>query len=161
MIFVGDDWADDHHDLWVMDESGQRLASGRVPEGWDGIAAMHAMIAPHVEDSDQVVIGIEATNGLWVQALSSAGYRVFGINPLSASRYRGRHSVSGAKSDTADAKMLVGSFAENSQLFLKAKFFYYEELLGRDRHEWLQTFKEGSFAIFRLTPEKYHYNHKH
>ena len=29
MIFVGDDWAEDHHDVYVMDADGARLASRR------------------------------------------------------------------------------------------------------------------------------------
>ena len=33
MIFVGDDWAEDHHDVYVMDADGARLASRRLPEG--------------------------------------------------------------------------------------------------------------------------------
>jgi phosphatidylserine decarboxylase len=59
----------------------------------------------------------------------------------------------------ADAKMLAGSFSETSQLFLKEKFFRFEELLGQDKKEWLDAFWDGDFAIFRLTPDKYHYNH--
>jgi phosphatidylserine decarboxylase len=59
----------------------------------------------------------------------------------------------------ADARILVGSFRENSLLFLKEKFFTYEEFLGSDRSGWLQAFAGGDFAIFRLTPDKYHYNH--
>ena len=59
----------------------------------------------------------------------------------------------------ADARILVGSFRENSMLFLKEKFFVYEEFLGIDRLRWLQAFAGGDFAIFRLTPDKYHYNH--
>jgi phosphatidylserine decarboxylase len=59
----------------------------------------------------------------------------------------------------ADARILVGSFRGNSLLFLKEKFFAYEEFLGSDRSEWLQAFAGGDFAIFRLTPDKYHYNH--
>jgi len=59
----------------------------------------------------------------------------------------------------ADARMLAGSFAQQSLLFLKEKFFDYEELLGADKPLWRETFREGQFAIFRLTPEKYHYNH--
>jgi predicted CoA-binding protein len=42
-----------------------------------------------------------------VAALIAAGYTVFPMNPLQASRYRGRHGVSGAKSDGGDAHMLV------------------------------------------------------
>jgi phosphatidylserine decarboxylase len=59
----------------------------------------------------------------------------------------------------ADSKMLVGSFENESQLFLKEKFFHFDELIGSGKREWLQAFSKGSYAIFRLTPEKYHYNH--
>ena len=59
----------------------------------------------------------------------------------------------------ADAKVLVGSLDGRWALWLKEKFFTYEELLGRDHHEWLHAFRGGDFAIFRLTPEKYHFNH--
>src|ERR1700736_496520 len=57
-------------------------------------------------DAAEVVVGIETDRGPWVQALIAAGYRVFAVNPLQAARYRERHSVSGAKSDAADAHML-------------------------------------------------------
>ncbi len=58
----------------------------------------------------------------------------------------------------ADAKVLLGSFAQSSSLFIKEKFFHFEELLGAGRRH-LKTFQDGDFAIFRLTPDKYHYNH--
>lgn len=59
----------------------------------------------------------------------------------------------------ADARVLVGSFADTSQLFIKEKFFSFEELLGTDKDSWHKAFHNGDFAIFRLTPDKYHYNH--
>jgi phosphatidylserine decarboxylase len=59
----------------------------------------------------------------------------------------------------ADSRVALGSLAEASGLFLKGKFFDFEELLGGDRPEWLATFAGGDFAVFRLTPEQYHYNH--
>lgn len=59
----------------------------------------------------------------------------------------------------ADARVLVGSFAETSALFLKEKFFTFDELLGPGSRPWRQAFTGGDFAIFRLTPDKYHYNH--
>ena len=59
----------------------------------------------------------------------------------------------------ADSRVLIGSFRENSTLFLKEKFFDYEEFFGRDKREWLTAFENGDFAVFRLTPDKYHYNH--
>ncbi|MHB8771544.1 MAG: phosphatidylserine decarboxylase [Syntrophales bacterium] len=59
----------------------------------------------------------------------------------------------------ADARMLCGSFCETSSLFIKGKFFDYGELFGANKKTWLQTFHCGDFGIFRLTPDKYHYNH--
>ena len=107
MLFVGDDWAEDHHDVYLMNDTGDRLASRRLPEGLAGIGRLHELIAEHAEDPAQVVIGIETDRGLWVDALTAAGYQVFAVNPLAAARYRDRHHVSGAKSDPSDAKLLA------------------------------------------------------
>ena len=110
MLFVGDDWAEDHHDVEVVDETGRVLARRRVSEGVAGVAALHALIADHLDPDDppeQVVVGIETDRGPWVQALIAAGYVVFCINPVQSAKYRGRHSSSGAKSDPGDAHVLA------------------------------------------------------
>lgn len=94
--------------------TGHTLAKARLPEGVTGIARLHAMIGTQLgdhagEDAEQaqVLIGIETDRGPWVAALVAAGYTVFAINPLQAARYRERFSVSGAKSDAADAHILA------------------------------------------------------
>ena len=107
MIFIGDDWAEDHHDVYLMDEAGRRLASRRLPEGLTGIRGLHELVAAHAEEPEQAVIGIETDRGLWVGALTAAGYQVYAINPLAVAHYRDRHHVSGAKSDASDAKLLA------------------------------------------------------
>jgi transposase len=107
VIFVGDDWAEDHHDVYLMNEAGQRLASRRFPEGLAGIRGLHELIATHAEEPGQVMVGIETDRGLWASALIAAGYQVWAINPMAAARYRDRHHVSGAKSDAGDAKLLA------------------------------------------------------
>jgi transposase len=114
LLFVGDDWAEDHHDLELMDAAGRRLAKARLPEGVAGITRLHAMIGQALGDDGgaedvaaRVKIGIETDRGPWVQALVAAGYTVYAVNPLQASRYRERLAVSGAKSDAADAHMLA------------------------------------------------------
>ena len=109
-LFAGDDWAEDHHDVEVMDEAGKVLARRRLPEGAAGMTQMHALIGrflPEDADDAEVVIGIETDRGPWVAALVAAGYTVYPVNPLQASRYRERHGVSGAKSDGGDAHMLA------------------------------------------------------
>jgi transposase len=109
-LFVGDDWAEDHHDVEVMDGSGRRLVKARLPEGVAGMARLHAMIGDQVgEDTEnvEVVVGIETDRGPWVAALVAAGYLVLAVNPLQAARFRDRLGVSGAKSDAGDAHVLA------------------------------------------------------
>ena len=109
-LFVGDDWAEDHHDVEVMSDAGQVLAKARLPEGVAGMARLHELIGQHLGQDEQdaeVVIGIETDRGPWVAALVAAGYTVYPVNPLQASRYRERHGVSGAKSDAGDRHMLA------------------------------------------------------
>jgi transposase len=117
VLLIGDDWAEDHHDVELEDESGRRLARARLPEGLEGITRLHALVAEHApaswselpagEVAARVIVGIETDRGPWVAALRAAGYQVFAINPLSSARYRERHSVSGAKSDAGDAHVLA------------------------------------------------------
>jgi transposase len=110
MLFVGNDWAEAHHDVEVVDESGRCLVRRRFVEGIAGMAELHAMIADHLPvdaEASEVVIGIETDRGPWVTALVAAGYQVYAINPMQVARYRERHSTSGAKSDRGDAHVLA------------------------------------------------------
>jgi len=110
MLFVGDDWAEDHHDVELQDEAGARLARARLPEGVAGITRLHELVGAHLgEDAGpgEVAIGIETDRGPWVQALIAAGYRVFAVNPRQVARYRERHGTSGGKSDAGDAHALA------------------------------------------------------
>jgi transposase len=108
--FLGDDWAEGHHDIELQDEAGQILARRRLPEGISGITALHELVGQHstgLESAPRVVVGIETDRGPWVRALLAADYEVFAINPLSVARYRERHATSGAKSDPGDAHVLA------------------------------------------------------
>jgi len=117
VLCVGDDWAEDHHDVELVDAAGHRLARARLPEGLEGITRLHELIAAHLPDewadlapaeaAARVRVGIETERGPWVQALVAAGYQVFPINPVQVARYRQRHSTCGAKSDAGDAHVLA------------------------------------------------------
>ncbi|MET7313796.1 IS110 family transposase [Streptomyces sp. NPDC005571] len=110
MLLIGDDWAEDHHDVEVQDESGRKLAAVNLPEGVTGIARLHELVARHGgEDLDpaEVVVGIETDRGSWVQALIASGYQVFAINPRQVNRFKERYGTSGAKSDKGDAHALA------------------------------------------------------
>jgi Transposase len=107
VIFVGVDWSEDHHDVCVMDEAGEVVGKRRIADGVEGVAELHDLVGMHVEQPGEVVVGIEIDRGLIVMALLGAGYEVYAVNPMAASRYRDRHATSGAKSDPGDAKALA------------------------------------------------------
>jgi hypothetical protein len=100
VLFVGDDWAEDHHDVELQDQGGARLTRARLSEGVAGIARLHELIAKHLAEDvgpEQVAIAIETDRGSWAQALTAAGYTVYAINPRQVARYREWHGTSGAK----------------------------------------------------------------
>jgi transposase len=110
VLFVGDDWAEGHHDLQVEDDQGRVLARGRVDEGIAGMVRFHELVAEFLGDDagpEEVVIGIETDRGPWVAALLAAGYVVFAVNPKLAARHRESLSLSGAKDDKTDARTLA------------------------------------------------------
>ena len=106
-VFVGHDWAEAHHDVFVEDDSGRRLGAARLADGLDGVGRFHELVAAHVEEPAEVLVATETDRGLFVTALVAAGYEVIAVNPLSTSRYRERLSTSGAKSDPGDARVLA------------------------------------------------------
>jgi Transposase/Transposase IS116/IS110/IS902 family len=122
-LFAGDDWAQDHHDIEVMDEAGRVLARRRLGEGAGGMAQLHALVGGLLgEDADdaEVLVGIETDHGPWVMALIAAGYRVFPVNPQQSARFRSRHQVSGAKSDAGDAHVLADMVRTDSHQLREA-----------------------------------------
>jgi hypothetical protein len=112
LLFIGDDWAEGHHDVVAQDEAGKTLARRRLPEGVDGLARFHELVAScRGEDSEpdpaRVVVVIETDRGPWVKALAAAGYRVYPANPKQAARHKETIAVSGKKDDFFDAAGLA------------------------------------------------------
>jgi transposase len=110
LLLVGDEGAEDHHDVELQNQTGRVLGRAKLPEGIAGVARLHAMLGEQLGQDDepaQVVVGIQTDRGPWVQALAAAGYQVDAINPLQVARDRGRHGVSGANSDAGDAHTLA------------------------------------------------------
>jgi hypothetical protein len=86
MIFVGVDWAEAHHDVCVLDDKGKVLERKRVADSLGGLRELHALVANHLNDdddvSDTVIVGIEKDRGLIVTSLIAADYQVYAVNPL-------------------------------------------------------------------------------
>jgi hypothetical protein len=112
LLFIGDDWAEGHHHVVVQDEAGKTLARRRLPEGADGIARFHELVAARwggdgEPDPAQVIVVIETDRGPWVKALAAAGYRVYPANPKQAARHKEAIANSGKKDDFFDAEGLA------------------------------------------------------
>jgi len=107
MIYVGIDWADDHHDIVITDDSAKTLNQFRINHTPDGFTLLHTTIASHQKSPADVLIAIETNRGLLVHELLRAGYTVYAINPKAVNRYKDRHVLSKAKSDILDAQALA------------------------------------------------------
>jgi transposase len=107
MVFLGVDWAEEHHDVCLLDEQGKVLGRAKVANSLEGVSQIQALVGDHSKAPSEVMVGIETDRGLLVQALLATGYQIYAVNPLAVDRYRDRHSVSGAKSDAMDAKVLA------------------------------------------------------
>ena len=107
-IYCGIDWAEDHHDISLVDRDGQLLARRRISDDAAGLAALLHLLAEHGDTPDDLIpVAIETPRGLLVACLRATGRPVYPINPMAVARYRDRHSVAGRKSDHGDAVVLA------------------------------------------------------
>ncbi|MFF4745538.1 IS110 family transposase [Streptomyces sp. NPDC001268] len=107
-VFCGVDWAEDHHDVALVDASGTQLAKLRISDDADGFAQLTTLLVEHGDHADAPIpVAIETSRGLLVACLRASGRSVYAINPLAVARYRDRHSVARKKSDAVDAAVLA------------------------------------------------------
>jgi transposase len=107
-IYCGIDWAEDHHDIAIVDRDGKLLARRRISDDPAGLAGLLDLLAEHGDSAeDPVPVAIETPRGLLVACLRATGRPVYPINPMAVARYRDRHSVTGKKSDHGDSLVLA------------------------------------------------------
>ena len=107
-VFCGIDWAEDHHDIALVDRDGQLLARQRIGDDAAGLTTLLALLVEHGDNPDAAIpVAIETPRGLLTACLRATGRSVYPINPMAVARYRDRHSVAGRKSDHGDAVVLA------------------------------------------------------
>jgi transposase len=107
-VYCGIDWSENHHDIALVDDAGQLLAKHRITDDAAGYKVLLDLLAELGDvPEDPIPIAIETGHGLLVAALRTGNRRIYAVNPLSAARYRDRHSVSRKKSDPGDALVLA------------------------------------------------------
>jgi transposase len=107
-VYCGIDWAEDHHDVAIVDSDGTRLAKLRIRDDAAGYRQLLDLLAGHGDSpGSPIPIAIETNRGLLIAALRTGDRPIYAINPLAAARYRDRHAVSRKKSDAGDALVLA------------------------------------------------------
>ncbi len=106
-VYIGIDWADDHHDVHVTDDSAAPLDSFSIPHSYDGMKKLRERLGKSSSDPGNVLVAAESHQGLLIYALLEAGYLVYPINPKAMDRYRDRYRMSSSKSDPKDAMVLA------------------------------------------------------
>jgi transposase len=106
-VYIGIDWADDHHDVCLTNEQAEPLGAFRIDHSIEGLDRLAQRLRELGLAPAQVRVAIERPDGLLVAALLEQGYTVHPINPKAVARYRERHRPSGAKDDTRDAHVLA------------------------------------------------------
>lgn len=117
MIYVGIDWADDHHDVAITDDSAKTLSQFQITHDSSGFARFHEQIAKFKQSPDQILVALETNRGLLVHELLRSGYCVYAMNPKSVNRYKDRYVTSGAKSDPMDALAMANQLRTDRHLF--------------------------------------------
>jgi transposase len=106
MWYAGIDWANEHHDVLVIDETGRQVGTLRVDHSPQGMSKLNTFLEQIIgsESKDQMACIIETTHGLLIAHLLEAGWPVYPVNPRTVDR---RRAASGAKTDTIDAYLLA------------------------------------------------------
>src|SRR4051812_4504089 len=106
--FCGIDWAEDHHDIAIIDTTGTLLARARIGNDPAGLRRLLQLLADAGDNPEQPIpVAIETARGLLVACLRATGRPVYAINPVAVARYRERHTVARSKSDQRDALVLA------------------------------------------------------
>jgi len=116
-IYVGIDWADDHHDIYVTDDSAAALDSFSIAHSHEGMQKLISRVDKCCADRELVLVAIESHQGLLIYALLEAGYLVYPINPKAMDRYRDRYRMSSSKSDPKDAMVLANILRTDLHLY--------------------------------------------
>lgn len=116
-IYVGVDWADDHHDVHVTDDSAAVLDSFRIPHSYEGMEKLRQRLGEFSTNSKDILVALESHQGLLIYALLETGYLVYPINPKAMERYRDRYRMSSSKSDPKDAMVLANILRTDLHLY--------------------------------------------
>lgn len=148
-VHVGIDWAQDRHQVCVVDDQGKVIGERSVEHTAPGLAEMcEWMIGLAAGAQEDIAVAIETPHGIVVETLLERGIAVFAINPKQLDRFRDRFSMSGAKDDRRDARVLADSLRTDSRAFRKIAP---DEPLVLQLREWSRMHDELQREHVRLS----------
>ena len=112
-VYIGIDWAGDHHDIRVTDDSAVALDSFNIPHSYEGIEKLRKRLDKCSSSRERILVAVESHQGLPIYALLQSGSEVYPINPKAMNRYRDRYRMSSSKSDPKDAMVLANILRTN------------------------------------------------
>ncbi len=158
MIFVGIDWSEEFHEVELQAGSGRVLKRLKLRADLAGLTRLQEVITDAAEEPSQVVVAIEASHGLLVNALVASGYRVYDINPLTAARARQGESPAGSKSDAGDAHLLANLVRTKRQDHIRARSHVrairHQQRLRNQLRSSLAKFFPGALPLLGDEPEE-------
>ena len=120
--YVGIDWASEVHQVCLVDDRGVVRGERAVRHGGEELAALAAwLIETTGAAPERIAVGIELPHGPVVESLMERGFAVHALNPKQLDRFRDRFSVSGAKDDRRDARVLGDSLRTDTRCFRRLK----------------------------------------
>ncbi len=77
-VFCGIDWAEGHHDVAIIDNTGKLLAKCRIDDDLDGYRLLLDLMADHGDSAETPIpVAIETSRGLLVATLRTGARQVF------------------------------------------------------------------------------------
>jgi transposase len=117
--YIGVDWGDRLHQVYVSDEEGKKVKETKVAETVEGLAEIGRWLDEKRGEEFELWAAIEKPAGRIVDFLLDHGVVVYPVNPKAIDRVRDRYRMSDSKSDAFDAYVLA-EFLRSDHVHLKA-----------------------------------------
>ena len=117
MHYVGIDWASDHHDIAITNDSAEKVSAFRIEHNAKGLQLLRDKLRDLGVPKEEILIGIETPRLLIVEFLLNEGFTIYPINPKAIDRYRDRYTQSQSKSDSFDAEVIAHALRTDRERF--------------------------------------------
>lgn len=115
MIYVGIDWGDKNHRVFITDDTGERLDSFSIEHSLKGVESLFEQVRKFAKEQKEILFGLETSKGILVNSILEKGYIVYALNPKCVDRYRDRYKASKIKDDGFDAMVIANILRTDRQ----------------------------------------------